>query len=77
MKRRRHATIAGRLGASSDLVEHADASLLDMVDHLLNKGVVVTGDVMLGLAGVDLVYLRLSALLCAADLVAPPRTPEP
>ena len=41
------------------------------MDHVLNKGVVVTGDVMLGLAGVDLVYLRLSALLCAADRILP------
>jgi CBS domain-containing protein len=45
----------------------ADASLLDVVDNLLTKGVVLTGDVVLGLAGVDLVYARLSVLLCAAD----------
>jgi Gas vesicle protein len=54
-----------------EVLEGADAALLDLVDHVLNKGVVVTGDVMLGLAGVDLVYLRLSALLCAADRVLP------
>ncbi|HZS35074.1 MAG TPA: gas vesicle protein [Methylomirabilota bacterium] len=53
-------------------MEGADASLLDIVDHLLTKGVVVTGDVVLGLADVDLVYLRLAALLCAADRVLPP-----
>jgi len=39
------------------------------VDHVLNKGVVVSGDVMLSIAGVDLVYLRLSVLLCAADRI--------
>jgi hypothetical protein len=44
-----------------------DASLLDVVDHVLTKGVVVSGDVVLALANVDVVYLRLSALLCAAD----------
>ena len=48
-----------------------DASLLDIVDHVLTKGVVVSGDVVLALADVDLVYLRLSALLCAADRLAP------
>lgn len=53
-------------------MEAADASLLDIVDHLLTKGVVATGDVVLGLADVDLVYLRLAALLCAADRVLPP-----
>ena len=54
-----------------DALADAQASLLDLVDHVLNKGVVVTGDVVIGLAGVDLVYLRLSAVLCAADRVLP------
>ena len=53
------------------ILGEADASLLDLVDHVVNKGVVIEGDVLLGLADVDLVYLRLSALLCAADRVAP------
>ena len=51
------------------VLEDADASLLELVDHVLNKGVVVSGDVMLSIAGVDLVYLRLSVLLCAADRI--------
>jgi gas vesicle protein GvpA/GvpJ/GvpM family len=46
-----------------------DASLLDVIDSLLNKGVVLNADIILALADVDLVYLRLSALLCAADRV--------
>jgi glutamate dehydrogenase/leucine dehydrogenase len=50
-----------------------DATLLDMLDTLLNKGVVLNGDVVLGVAGVDLVYLRLSGLLCAIDRVQPSR----
>jgi hypothetical protein len=48
-----------------------DTSLLDVVDNVLNKGVVLTGDITIGLAQVDLVYLRLSLLLCAADRVFP------
>ena len=55
--------------ATRAVLEHADASLLEVVDNLLNKGVVLSGDVMVGLAGVDLIYLRLSLLLCAADRV--------
>ena len=55
--------------ASRQLIEDADASLLEIVDHVLNKGVVVSGDVMLSIAGVDLVYLRLSVLLCVADRI--------
>jgi len=54
-----------------EILEGADQSLLDVIDHVLNKGVAVSGEVMLSVAGVDLVYLRLSALLCAADRVHP------
>jgi hypothetical protein len=49
------------------ILETSDASLLDVIDSLLNKGVVLNADVILALANVDLVYLRLSALLVAAD----------
>jgi hypothetical protein len=54
-----------------EIVEHADQSLLEIIDHVLNKGVLVNGEVFLGVAGVDLVYLRVSALLCASDRVQP------
>jgi Gas vesicle protein len=51
------------------LLESPDESLLDVVDSLLDQGVVLDGEIVLGLADVDLVYLRLSALLVAADRV--------
>ena len=46
-----------------------EATLIDVIDNLLHKGVVLNAEVILALANVDLVYLRLSALLCAADRV--------
>jgi hypothetical protein len=55
------------------IVDAPDASLLDIVDHVLNQGIVLTGDVMLSVANVDLIYLRVSALLCAADRILPRR----
>jgi len=55
--------------AASEILGTTDDSLLDLVDNLLNRGVVVSGEVLLGLAGVDLIYLRLTALLCAADRI--------
>lgn len=58
--------------AIEPVLEGIDASLLDIVDHVLTKGVVVTGDLMIGVADVDLVYLRLSAVLCAADRILGP-----
>ena len=56
---------------------HDDASLLDIVDNVLNKGVVLTGDITLALAQVDLIYARLSLLLCAADRVFPSEDADP
>ena len=54
-----------------ELIEGGEGSLLETVDNLLNQGVVLTGEVVLGLAGVDLIYLHLSAVLCAADRILP------
>jgi hypothetical protein len=53
------------------VLEAPNSTLLDVLDNLLNKGVMANGDVTLGVAGVDLIYLRLSALLCASDRVEP------
>ena len=62
---RRGPTATERPGTA--LFEDADATLLDLVDNILTKGVVIDAEVVLGLAGVDLVYLRVSALLVAVD----------
>jgi hypothetical protein len=53
------------------IIDQADRSLVDVIDNLLNRGVVLNADLILALANVDLVYVRLSALLCAADRVLP------
>jgi gas vesicle structural protein len=56
-----------RVATQSELKE---ASLLDVLDNVLNHGVVVQGDLILGVANVDLIYVRLSALLAALDKIA-------
>jgi hypothetical protein len=53
------------------LLESPDGSLIDLVDSLLDKGVVLDGELVLGLADVDLVYVRLGVLLAAADRILP------
>lgn len=58
----------------TELLEHAPSlaaasaggprtSLVDLLDRLLGVGVVVAGDVTISLAGVDLVTVRLRALI--------------
>jgi Gas vesicle protein len=71
MKRRRRSA-----RAAERILARADVSLLDLVDNLLNRGVVLTGDVILGVADVDLVYMRLSLLLTAVDRMFPPDEDE-
>jgi gas vesicle structural protein len=56
---------------ASQVLDGGESSLLDVIDNALNKGIVLNGDLTLALAQVDLVYVRLSLLLCAADRVLP------
>ena len=59
------------IGTASRVLDLPQTSLLDVLDRVLDKGVMARGEVTLGVAGVDLVYVNLSALLCAADRVLP------
>ena len=54
------------------VLDPSEDTVLDLLDHLLNKGVMLNGDVTLGVAGIDLIYLRLSSIFCAADRIMPP-----
>jgi hypothetical protein len=51
-------------------------ALVDLLDRLLGNGVVVAGDVVISLAGVDLVQIRLQALITSirADMIEPTPT---
>ena len=42
-------------------------SLLDLLDRVLTKGVVIQGDLMLSVADVDLIYVGLKVLLTSVD----------
>ena len=44
-----------------------DVSLLDIIDHILNAGVVIRGSLVISLAGVDLVYLGLDVILTSVE----------
>lgn len=74
MSRGRHTS---RTSPAHTVLGGGDASLLDIVDNVLSKGVVLTGELTLALAHVDLVYVRLSLLLCAADRVMPRPSASP
>ncbi|MCU0711908.1 MAG: gas vesicle protein [Pirellula sp.] len=44
-------------------------TLCDAIDRLLNKGVVLTGDITVSVAGVDLLYIGLRGIVMAVDLL--------
>ena len=44
-----------------------DISLLDILDHVLNSGVVIHGSLVISLAGVDLVYVGLNIVLTSVE----------
>lgn len=46
-----------------------DVTLVDLLDRVIDRGVVVSGDLVITLAGVDLIYLNLRLLLCSAERV--------
>src|ERR1700743_1744729 len=44
-----------------------DISLLEILDHVLNSGVVIHGSLVISLAGVDLVYVGLNVVLTSVE----------
>jgi nicotinamide-nucleotide amidase len=56
---------------ADEILDPANSSILDLLDHLLNKGVMLNGDITMGVAGVDLIYLRLASIFCATDRLFP------
>ena len=41
--------------------------LSDLLSHVLDKGVVITGDVIISIAGIDLISVSLSVLITALE----------
>jgi hypothetical protein len=54
---------------SEDIVKHQQVTLLELLDRLLDKGVVVKGEILLSVADIDLVYLNLGLLLSSVKTV--------
>ncbi len=48
-----------------------ELSLLELADRLLNRGVVITGEAVISVAGVDLIYLGLNLVLTAVENLSP------
>jgi Gas vesicle protein len=51
----------------SDTNDDDQLSLVDILDHVLNQGVIVRGNLVISLAGVDLVYIGLDVILTSVE----------
>jgi gas vesicle structural protein len=47
--------------------ENTDLSLLETLDHVLNRGMVITGEITISVADIDLVFLGLNVLLSSVE----------
>lgn len=50
-----------------EALENKDITLIDILDVILDKGVAIKGDLMISIAGVDLVYLDLRILIASVE----------
>jgi hypothetical protein len=46
-----------------------ELSFLDTIDHVLNKGMVISGEMIISVAKIDLVYLGLNVLLGSVEAI--------
>jgi len=50
-----------------DTIEPDDCTVLELLDRLLHKGVVLGGELTISVADIELVYLRLQLTLCSVE----------
>ncbi|MFD2627988.1 gas vesicle protein [Oceanobacillus kapialis] len=50
-----------------ETIENKEVGLIDILDVILDKGVAIKGDLIISIAGVDLVYLDLRVLIASVE----------
>lgn len=47
--------------------ESTDVSLLETLDHVLNRGLVIAGEITISVADIDLVFIGLNVLVSSVE----------
>lgn len=64
----RDAAMSNLPGLPDDVAtDDEQLSLVDLVDHVLNKGVVLAGEATIAIADIDLIYLGLNIVLTSVQ----------
>lgn len=48
-------------------LEQKDIALIDILDVILDKGIAIKGDLLISIAGIDLIYLDLRVLISSVE----------
>lgn len=56
-----------QMASAQDAISATDGRLVDLVDGLLNHGIVIRGELWLTVADVDLVFLGVDLVLASPD----------
>ncbi len=51
----------------NDQLDTKDVALIDLLDRLLTKGIFLSGDIIISVANVDLLYVGLRAIVASAE----------
>ena len=47
--------------------ENTDVSLLETLDHVLNRGLVIAGEITISVADIDLIFIGLNVLVSSVE----------
>ncbi len=50
-------------------LDDAELSLLETLDHVLNSGLVIAGEVIISVADIDLIYVGLNVLIGSVETI--------
>ncbi len=53
--------------AEVEVLEESDLSLLETLDHVLNSGLVIAGEITISVADIDLIFVGLNVLVSSVE----------
>jgi hypothetical protein len=55
------------VSGNGDALEEQELSLLETLDHVLNRGLVIAGEITIAVADIDLIFLGLNVMLSSVE----------
>ena len=55
------------VSGNRDSLEEQELSLLETLDHVLNRGLVIAGEITIAVADIDLIFLGLNVMLSSVE----------